>query len=62
VFRNVVFYDNFTESLSGTWWMFAVQGTALMVLGLLIELFPDILTVMVAATSILVGAVFLSIG
>jgi uncharacterized membrane protein HdeD (DUF308 family) len=61
MFRKIVFYDNFTDAVTGTWSTFLVQGIILILLGLLIYLFPEILVVAISATFIALGLLFIGI-
>jgi uncharacterized membrane protein HdeD (DUF308 family) len=61
MFRRIVFYDNFTDSLSSTWPMFLLEGLALILFGVAVLVFPEILVVMVATTFIVLGAICLTI-
>lgn len=56
MFKKIVFYDNFTDAIAGTWSTFLVQGLILFLLGLAILLMPQLLAAMVAATFMALGA------
>jgi len=61
MFRKIIFYDNFTNALSGTWPMFLLQGVSLVLLGIIIIMVPEFLVAMIAATFILIGVIFLTL-
>ena len=40
MFREVVFYDSYTNELSSTWWLYLLEGISLILLGVLIMMMP----------------------
>jgi len=61
MFRKFIFHDNLTNAFTGTWWIFLMQGILLILLSFIIILMPQLLVAMIAATFMLIGAVFLSL-
>lgn len=61
MFRKTVFYDNFTDALTSTWWMYFLQGVLLVLLGLLIFIEPDLIAYFVATVFVVVGVLFLTL-
>ena len=61
MFRKIVFYDNFTNALTSTWWMYFLQGVTLVLLGVLIFIEPALIAYLVAAVFVLVGLFFLAL-
>lgn len=59
MFQKIVFYDNYTNTISSTWSAFLVQGIVLLSLGLLILIWPALLVAMVAAAFLLSGVLFI---
>ncbi len=57
MFRQITFFDNFTDSITATWSAFLFQGLASVLLGFAILLFPQLLVAMVAASFIFFGMV-----
>lgn len=59
MFKEIVFYDNFTDLITGTWSTFLIQGIVLVCLGILILVYPEILVAMISTAFILLGALFI---
>lgn len=61
MFRKIVFYDNFTDAVAGTWTTFLLQGLALILIGLAILIVPQLLAAMVAVTFLMLGTFCLAL-
>ena len=61
MFKKILFYDNLTNSLAETWSSFLLQGLVLILIGVMVVLFPQLIAAMVAATFIFMGLIFISI-
>lgn len=62
MFRNVIFYDNFTDAVTGLWSSLFWQGVIFLTIGILVLLWPQLLQVMVAGCFIFLGLIFISLG
>lgn len=62
MFRKVIFYDNYTNAITETWWSFVAQGILLVLLGILIFLVPELLAAMASGVFIAIGALSVVIG
>ena len=56
MFRKIVFYDNYTDMLTGTWWALLLQGLFFLIFGLAILLVPHLLEVIIAVSFFLIAA------
>ncbi len=56
MFREIRFYDDYTEAVASPGKWFGALGLNFLLLGLLIVIFPDLLAWLVAAFLILAGA------
>jgi len=61
MFRSTIFYDNLTNSIVGTWRLYALIGLSLVVSALLIFIFPELLAFLVASFLLFNGVLFLGI-
>ncbi|HWP42905.1 MAG TPA: hypothetical protein VNO14_06710 [Blastocatellia bacterium] len=61
MFRQIVFYDNYTSEIVSAWWLYLLLGLNLILLAVLILLFPPLVAYLIAAFLIFDGAVFLLI-
>jgi hypothetical protein len=61
MFREIQFYDDYTDAVAAPWWMFCLLGLNFILLGLLIVLFPQLLAYLVAAFLFFNGLVLLLI-
>jgi uncharacterized membrane protein HdeD (DUF308 family) len=62
MFRNRIFYDNLTDSITETWKLYVFLGTSLIVFGFLIFIFPQFLAYLVAFFLVWSGAILVNIG
>lgn len=61
MFRSRDFFDHFTAAVTATWKDFLLQGVILILLGISIALFPQLLVAMISAALIVVGVFFIVI-
>lgn len=61
MFRELRFYDDYTDAVAAPGWMFCLLGLNFILLGVLIVLFPQLLAYLVAAFLFLNGLVLLLI-
>ncbi len=61
MFREIVFYDNYTNEIISPWWLYLLVGLNLVMLGVLIILFPPLIAYLIAGFLIFDGIVFLLI-
>jgi len=61
MFREIRFYDDYTDAVAAPWWMFCLLGLNFILLGLLIVLFPQLLAYLAAAFLFFNGLVLLLI-
>jgi len=61
MFREIRFYDDYTDAVAAPWWMFCLPGLNFILLGLLIVLFPRLLAYLAAAFLFFNGLVLLLI-
>ena len=61
MFREEVFYDNYTEEIISPWWLYLLLGLNLVLLALLIVMFPPLVAYLIAGFLLFDGAVFLLI-
>jgi len=61
MFREIRFYDDYTDAVASPWWMFCLLGLNFILLGVLIAIFPQLLAWLAAAFLFLNGAVLLLI-
>ncbi|NIR49248.1 DUF3096 domain-containing protein [candidate division KSB1 bacterium] len=61
MFRTTVFYDNFTESVAGNWRLYAIIGASLILAGILIFIFPELLAYLIAAFLLFNGVLFFGV-
>jgi uncharacterized membrane protein HdeD (DUF308 family) len=61
MFREIRFYDDYTDAVAAPWWMFCLLGLNFILLGVLIVLFPQLLAYLVAAVLFFNGLVLLLI-
>ncbi len=54
--------DHLTQELSALWWLYLIQGIALILLGVLVIIWPELLAILAAAFFIAIGVVLLSLG
>ena len=62
MFRDVRFYDSYTEQIASSWWLYLLLGLNLILLAVLIILFPALVAYLVAAFLLFDGVLFLVIG
>ena len=55
MFREVIFYDSYTNEVSSTWWLYLLEGVCLILLGVLILLMPQLLVGLAAGFLFLIG-------
>lgn len=51
--------DYLTKELSALWWFYVVQGLGLILLGIAVVIFPELLAILAASFFIAVGSVLL---
>jgi cytochrome c biogenesis protein CcdA len=61
MFREIRFYDDYTDAVAAPWWMFSLLGLNFLLLGVLIVLFPQLLAYLAAAILFFNGLVLLLI-
>lgn len=61
MFREIRFYDSYTDAVTAPWWMFCLLGLNFILLGGLIILFPQLLAYLVAAFLFFNGLVLMLI-
>lgn len=61
MFRNKMFYDNLTDSIVDTWTFYLMIGLSLVISGLLILIFPELLAYLVAIFLLFNGVLFLAV-
>jgi uncharacterized membrane protein HdeD (DUF308 family) len=54
--------DYLTAELSALWWFYLSQGLALVLLGIAVIIWPDLLAVLAAAFFIAIGVVLITLG
>ena len=54
--------DYLTAELSALWWFYLSQGLALILLGIAVIIWPDLLAVLAAAFFIAIGVVLITLG
>ncbi|HWQ15499.1 MAG TPA: hypothetical protein VNL77_22045 [Roseiflexaceae bacterium] len=54
--------DHLTAELSALWWFYLSQGLALILLGIAVIVWPDLLAVLAAAFFIAIGVVLITLG
>lgn len=54
--------DHLTRELSALWWLYLTQGLALILLGILVLIWPELLAVLAAAFFVAIGVVLLTLG
>ncbi len=62
MFREVIFYDSYTNEVSSTWWLYLLEGISLILLGILIIFMPGLLIGLAAGFLCLVGALSILLG
>jgi hypothetical protein len=61
MFREIRFYDDYTDAVAAPWWMFCLLGLNFLLLRVLIVLFPQLLAYLAAAFLFFNGLVLLLI-
>jgi uncharacterized membrane protein HdeD (DUF308 family) len=61
MFREIRFYDDYTDAVASPGWMFCLLGLNFIALGLLILLFPQLLAYLVAGFLLFNGIVLLAV-
>jgi uncharacterized membrane protein HdeD (DUF308 family) len=54
--------DYVTAELSALWWLYLSQGLALILLGIAVIIWPDLLAILAAAFFIAIGILLITIG
>lgn len=62
MFKNIIFFDNYTDGLTGTWKTFVFQGVLFCLFGFFIVVMPQILVAIVSATFTFIGIACIVIG
>jgi uncharacterized membrane protein HdeD (DUF308 family) len=61
MFREILFYDSYTNEVSSTWWLYLLEGIALILLGILIILMPEILVGLFSGFLLFIGIICLAV-
>ncbi|RMF66231.1 MAG: DUF3096 domain-containing protein [Calditrichaeota bacterium] len=61
MFRSTVFYDNFTDSIAGTWRLYGLIGLTLVLSAILIFAFPELLAYLIALFLLVSGVLFFGV-
>jgi hypothetical protein len=59
MFRQIIFYDNYTNEIISPWWVYLLLGVNLILLAALIIMFPELVAYLVAGFLIFDGVLFL---
>jgi hypothetical protein len=59
MFRQIVFYHNYTNEIISPWWVYLLLGVNLILLAALIVMFPELVAYLVAGFLIFDGVLFL---
>jgi uncharacterized membrane protein HdeD (DUF308 family) len=62
MFREIRFYDDYTDAVTAPWWLFCLLGLNFILLGVLIVIFPELLAYLAAAFLLCNGLVLLLVG
>jgi uncharacterized membrane protein HdeD (DUF308 family) len=61
MFRQILFYDNYTREIISPWWLYLLLGANLILLAALIILFPPLAAYLIAGFLLFDGVLFLLI-
>ena len=62
MFREIRFYDDYTDAVTAPWWLFCLLGLNFILLGVLIVIFPELLAYLAEAFLLFNGLVLLLVG